>query len=500
MLGGVEAPCADVLETVFFEAADLFRGGQTLGAAFVEPVEQEAGFAGRFHRVGQDAELFEGGGLLRTGRCGLPAEGGYIAGQIFGLNAHFVLQRVNEPGFFPPLFFQLPGKGFFPLGDDVLPGLLRGFRDVFGAAGLRQILGHLPRHGAVFADQIGRAAELVPVGHPEEIEQQQVAFARGKPGAAADHLAVQAADFGGAEDHHAIDGRTIPALGEQHRVAEDVVFSGVEIGQYLLSVVALAVDLGGGEADCVEQIPELLARLDEGQKDDGLAAFAVGLHLGGDLGEVRVESRSQLAHGIVAAAESHARDVQLEGDGLGEDPAQVALSDGVGQLVLIGQRVEHLPKVPHIAAVGRGRHAEDFCTLKVIEDAAVAVGDGVVGFVDDDGAEVVSGKPFQPGRTLQGLDRAHRDPKPAVEAGGFGLFYGTDQTGRAFQFVRSLFQQLAPMGEDEHPVAGAHLIGGDGGEHDGLAGAGRQHQQGAEPPAFPFGVNGIPRLLLVGAE
>ena len=56
------------------------------------------------------------------------------------------------------------------------------------------------------------------------------------------------------------------------------------------------------------------------------------------------------------------------------------------------------------------------------------------------------------------------------------------------------------MRQNEHPVTGAHLIGSYRCKHDGLAGAGRQHQQGAGVAVLPLGVDAFTGLLLVGAQ
>lgn len=56
------------------------------------------------------------------------------------------------------------------------------------------------------------------------------------------------------------------------------------------------------------------------------------------------------------------------------------------------------------------------------------------------------------------------------------------------------------MGQNEHPVPGAYLIGGHRRKHDGLAGAGGQHQQGAGAPCFPLGMDAVTGLLLVRAQ
>lgn len=56
------------------------------------------------------------------------------------------------------------------------------------------------------------------------------------------------------------------------------------------------------------------------------------------------------------------------------------------------------------------------------------------------------------------------------------------------------------MGQNEHPVTGAHLIGSYRCKHDGLASAGRQHQQGAYVAVLPLGVDAFTGLLLVGSQ
>ena len=55
-------------------------------------------------------------------------------------------------------------------------------------------------------------------------------------------------------------------------------------------------------------------------------------------------------------------------------------------------------------------------------------------------------------------------------------------------------------GQNKHPVARPHLIGGHGRKHDGLAGAGGQHQQGTGVAGFPLGVDAFTGLLLVGSQ
>ncbi len=73
-----------------------------------------------------------------------------------------------------------------------------------------------------------------------------------------------------------------------------------------------------------------------------------------------------------------------------------------------------------------GGDAQHLRAAEVVEDAAVAVGDGMVGLVNDDGPEVIMRKAFQPGGALQGLHAAHHYPEPAAQAGG--LLFSTALT------------------------------------------------------------------------
>ena len=418
-----------MLEAVFFQAADLLGGGQSLIPAFVQPVQQQGCFAGRFYCIGADALLFQCGGLFGAGGTGFPPKGGHITGQIFGLNAHFVLQRVHQTGALAALFFQLLGKGFLPLGHHIFGGLLGGFLHIFRAGGRCQVVGHLLGHGVVLAHKVSRAAKLVAVGQPEKIQEQQVFFAFEQAGAAAHHLAVQAAYLGGAQHHNAVHTGAVPAFGQQHAVAQHVIGSGIKIRQHLGAVGALAVDLGSRESVAVQGIPEFLACLDQRQKDNGFAVFAVVRHLGRDLVKIRVQGAAQFAHGIVPAGHAHGGDIQPEGDGLRHNAAQKAVPDGIGEFILIGQAVEHLAQVAQVAAVGCGRYAQDFSCGEPVQNAAVAIGNSVVGFVNDDGAEIIMGELFQPLGALQALHAANGNAVPAGQAGLFGFFHRAAQAG-----------------------------------------------------------------------
>ena len=84
-------------------------------------------------------------------------------------------------------------------------------------------------------------AKFVALGVPQKVQQKQMIFSWAEPGTASYHLTVQAPDFGGPQDYNAIHRRAIPALREQHGVAQDVVLSICKVLQDLRSIPALAV-------------------------------------------------------------------------------------------------------------------------------------------------------------------------------------------------------------------------------------------------------------------
>ena len=104
-----------------------------------------------------------------------------------------------------------------------------------------------------------------------------------EPGAPPHHLAVKASHFRRPEDHHAVHTGAVPALGEEHGVAEHVIFTVLEVPQNLRPVLTVAVDLRRPEAVLLQNVPEFLGSFHQGQEHDGPAAFAVLPHLGGDL-------------------------------------------------------------------------------------------------------------------------------------------------------------------------------------------------------------------------
>ena len=234
-----------------------------------------------------------------------------------------------------------------------------------------------------------RSAKLVPLGVPQEIQQQQVGLAGKQARAAAYHLAVQAAYFSRAQHHNAVDARAVPALGEQHTVAQHVVLAAVECRKDFRAVGRFAVHFCRTEAARTQNIAEFLAGLDERQEHNGLAVGTGLCHLVRDLVEVRVERTVEVARLKVAGLHADTGQIHPERHGQRLDGHKVALADGLGQRILIRQRLKHAAEISHITSVGCCGYAEHLCAVKVVEDTSVAVGYRVMRFVDDDGAEVV---------------------------------------------------------------------------------------------------------------
>ena len=190
-------------------------------------------------------------------------------------------------------------------------------------------------------------------------------------------------------------------------------------------------------------------------------------------------------------------EVDLHRHGQRPDRCQVSLVNGLGQGVFIRQTVKHPAQILLVAPVGRCRHAQYVGIWKMFQNALIAVGNGMVCLVDDNGLKVVRrklGKAFLP---HEGLNAAHRDTIPLSQTGLLCLFHGTFQTAGAFQLVRRLLQQLAPMCQYQHPIAAANFIFGDFCKDNGLAAPGGQHQQRPLSALVPLPVHGFSRRLLI---
>ena len=144
-----------------------------------------------------------------------------------------------------PHLSQLSRQGFLALPDHISLGLVQDLQQIHLLSVLvGQDLGGLVSDLLAFSQHARRMHQVVATGLPEEIQQQAVILSWVQPEPAAYHLHVQAPDLGWSEDDNAVYTRTIPALSQEHRIAQDLVLASCEVGQDLRPVRALAVDFG----------------------------------------------------------------------------------------------------------------------------------------------------------------------------------------------------------------------------------------------------------------
>ena len=125
---------------------------------------------GAFDFVREDAHLFQGGFLLGVDGLHVHAKEGHVVAQVLGLDAHGKLQGIHQLALAVLHFLKGLGQGFLALGHHVLGGQLGSLLDVHQGAGLLfQVLGHLPGHFLVFANEGCRTAQVMPAGHPQEV-------------------------------------------------------------------------------------------------------------------------------------------------------------------------------------------------------------------------------------------------------------------------------------------------------------------------------------------
>ena len=141
------------------------------------------------------------------GRSHLPSEGRHIARQVFGLDRSFHI-AAGPPAFACAAAFPraaLPG----------LPPAGRQHPHCACSAACSISSGHpacarfsviFSGNFPVFADDVRGAAQLMAFREPQKIKQKQILFARlrRQARAAPNHLAVQAAHFGGAQHYDAV--------------------------------------------------------------------------------------------------------------------------------------------------------------------------------------------------------------------------------------------------------------------------------------------------------
>ena len=104
----------------------------------------------------------------------------------------------------------------------------------------------------------------------DEVDHQAGLLARVAPGDAADPLLVDAPRGGRRQVHADRRPRRVPALGEQHRVAEHVDLAALEAGEDLgqLALRRLAGDRAGVDAGVAEGLGDVVRVLDAGRVDD----------------------------------------------------------------------------------------------------------------------------------------------------------------------------------------------------------------------------------------
>ncbi len=204
----------------------------------------------------------------------------------------------------------------------------------------------------------------------------------------------------------------------------------------------------------------------------------------------------ELAHVEVAGSGVDAVEVEVEADPAGLDPGQPAFSDGVGQLVAIGDRLEHVAEGLAIEPIGRCRDPEDPGRRESVQDRPVADRSCVVPLVDDDQAEGLLSKPGEPG-AAKGLDAGQDDRLAGCS--GLSLLEARLDADRA-QLAGRLLEELAAVGQDQDPATLLDRAAGDLGEDDGLAGPGREDQEGRAVASRVGAADRLDGVGLVGAE
>ena len=220
-----------------------------------------------------DAESFQSGNLL-LGRFFLfPLEHRLVVCKLEILDCGREQQGIDELRLLAALLGHFLHERLGALGEDVPLHPLLGGDKVNRAIAFLYSLVHAFGFLIGRGEQRGWAAQEVPAREPQEVEDQEILLARlrRQPHAPADHLDVQGAALGRAQHHDAVHSGAVPPLCKEHRVAEHLVAPCAEVGEHLRTVLAFAVDLGGGHATVAQHLRERLADLDQGQENDGSA-------------------------------------------------------------------------------------------------------------------------------------------------------------------------------------------------------------------------------------
>ena len=272
--------------------------------------------------------------------------------------------------------------------------------------------------------------------------------------------------------------RRVPALGEQHRVAEHVDLAALEGGEDLgqFALRRLAGDRAGDDARVLERFRDVLRVLDAGGVEDARRLAEARLVEVGDrdVEGLLVEQRGQLLLVEVlvdlALAQRHLGDRPHARAGRDAEAAQRrdhAAARRLGEVEARGLGREEVGDVAGDQRAGRG-HADEYGAGPGADAGAGFLAQRGVRLVADDDRVGVGDLLVVAHEPLVGLDRD----------GAFGVVAVAHQRRPQALLVAAvgdladeLFDQVAAVGEDQHPAGPRGVDEADRG--DRLAGAGR---------------------------
>ena len=134
---------------------------------------------------------------------------------------------------------------------------------------------------------------------------------------------------------------------------------------------------------------------------------------------------------------------------------------------------------------------------EMLQYTLVAVRNAVMCLIYDDCIKIVFRELTEPLFTHHRLYGTDYDAEPAVLTGFFCFFHRTAKPGRFPYLIGCLFEQFAPVCQDQHTVTSADAVLRHLGEYDRLSASGWQDQQGFLHPAVPLFKYGFSCLLLI---
>ena len=336
---------------------------------------------------------------------------------------------------------------------------------------------------------------VVGGGRVDEVDHQAGLLARVAAGDAADALLVDATRGGRREVHADRRAGRVPALGEQHRVAEHVDLASLEPGEDLgqLALRRLAGDGAGVDPGVLEGLGDVGRVLDAGGVDDARhAAEARAVEVGDrDVERRLVEQLGQLLLVEVlvhlALAQRHLGDRPHPGPRRDPDAAQRrdhAAAGGLGEVEAGGLGGEEVGDVAGDQRAGRGHADEDRARPGADAGAGLLAQRGVGLVADHDrvGIGDAAGVADEP---LVGLDGDRAVGMVGAVEQGRREPVGVAAVG---DLADELVDQVAAVGEDQDAARPRGLDEADRG--DGLAGAG-----GVLEPEAAVGARVLGRLL-----